>query len=127
MRIQTLFVVVVGVDDVVKLKFNSDFITANSNVFEMGQFYWARFSKKTEKIKTSLLNIFFSSSYNKLMCLSERTKRNCFFFRSFIFSVNFRVNFFIMFMLRVQANQCKIDSFAISLNTKKRSHVSKIR
>lgn len=28
-------------------------------------------------------------------------------------------------MLRVQANQCKIDSFAISLNTKKRSHVSK--
>lgn len=30
-----------------------------------------------------------------------------------------------MFMLRVQANQCKIDSFAISLNTKKRSHVSK--
>lgn len=92
MRIQTLFVVVVGVDDVVKLKFNSDFITANSNVFEMGQFYWARFSKKTEKIKTSLLNIFFSSSYNKLMCLSERTKRN--FFGMFIFSVNFRVNFF---------------------------------
>lgn len=58
-----------------------------------------------------------------VLCLSERTKRN--FFGMFIFSVKFRVVFlFQMFMLRVQANQCKIDSFAISLNTKKRSHVS---